>query len=322
MEQTRKRTNGKSWLGRVPPVVWVLAIMALLFQTMSRGIFFTVPNLLNVAVQGSALMILALGATCAILTEGIDLSLGSVLSLAGVVAVLTMQKNVGPIPAMLIGVASGFLCGAINGLLIARYKLPPFIATLGMQGLAGGAAVVLTRASAVYADPAAFVYVGSGRLGPIPMPIVIAILAYLVMYVVFYHTSFGHYIYALGGNEAGAALSGVNTVFWKFMTFLVAGGLGGVAGVLLAARLRAAEPVIGTRWEFDAIAATIIGGTSFEKGRGGITGTVLGVVLISVLRNGLNVIGVRMALQALVIGVVIILAIIFEVLLRRRQEGV
>ncbi len=311
----------QSWFDRVPPVLWVLGVIGIFFAVTSRGSFFTIPNFLNIAVQGSVLLIISLGATCVILTEGIDLSLGSLLTLGGVVAVLLMYRGVSAVPAMLAGVASGFLCGAITGLLVSRGRLPPFIATLGMSGLAGGAAVVLTNASAIYADPPAFVFVGSGRLGFLPMPIVVAALSFAVVYVILYHTSFGHYIFALGGNEAGAALSGVNTTLWKFMTFLMSGGLGGVAGVLMAARLHAAEPTIGLRWEFDAIAATIIGGTSFEKGRGGIKGTVLGVLLLAVMRNGLNVIGIRPVYQAVILGAVLIIAIIFDVLIKRRQEG-
>jgi ribose/xylose/arabinose/galactoside ABC-type transport system permease subunit len=321
MEQTCQPVQ-KKWFDRVPPVLWVLSIIIIWFAVASRGSFFTIPNFLNIAVQGSVLLILSLGATCVILTEGIDLSLGSILTLGGVIAVLAMYRGVPAIPAMLAGVASGFLCGAITGLLIARGRLPPFIATLGMSGLAAGAAVVMTNASSIYADPPAFVFFGSGRLfGVVPMPIVVAALTFGVVYVILYHTPFGHYIFSLGGNEAGAALSGVNTVLWKFMTYLMAGGLGGVAGVLMASRLHAAEPTIGLRWEFDAIAATIIGGTSFEKGRGGIRGTVLGVLLLAVMRNGLNVIGIRPVYQAVILGAVLIIAIIFDVLMKKRQEG-
>jgi len=321
MEQTCKPLERK-WYDRVPPVLWVLSVIVLWFAVASRGTFFTIPNFLNIAVQGSVLLVLSLGATCVILTEGIDLSLGSILTLGGVVAVLLMTRGVTPILAMLAGVGVGFLCGALTGLLVARGRLPPFIATLGVSGLAAGAAVVLTNASSIYADPSAFVFVGSGRLfGLIPMPVVVAALAFAIVYVILYHTSFGHYIFALGGNETGSALSGVNTSLWKWMTYFMAGGLGGVAGVLMAARLHAAEPTIGLRWEFDAIAATIIGGTSFEKGRGGIKGTVLGVLLLAVVRNGLNVIGIRPVYQALILGIVLIVAIIFDVLMKRRQEG-
>ena len=321
MEQTCKPVQIK-WYDRVPPVLWVLTVIMVWFAVASRGSFFTIPNFLNIAVQGSVLLVLSLGATCVILTEGIDLSLGSILTLGGVIAVLLMSRGVTPLLAMLAGVATGFFSGALTGLLIAKGRLPPFIATLGMSGLGAGAAVVLTNASSIYADPPAFVFIGSGRLfGLIPMPIVVAALAFGVVYLILYHTSFGHYIFALGGNETGSALSGVNTALWKFMTYFMAGGLGGVAGVLMAARLHAAEPTIGLRWEFDAIAATIIGGTSFEKGRGGIKGTVLGVLLLAVVRNGLNVIGIRPVYQALILGIVLIVAIIFDVLMKRRQEG-
>jgi len=147
---------------------------------------------------------------------------------------------------------------------------------------------------------------------------VIAALTFLVCWVVLYHSSFGRYIIAIGGNEMGARLSGVNTTWWKFLIYVFAGSLAAVGGVVMAARLHAADPIVGNGWEFDAIAATILGGTSFEKGNGGIGGTVLGVLLIAVLRNGLNVIGVGAMWQPAVIGLVIITAIVFDVLLKQR----
>ncbi len=312
-------TRRRAALGQVPAVLWVVLVLGVFFSIFAGG-FFSAANFLNIAVQSSVLLILALGATITILSEGIDLSLGSVLTFSGVVAVLMMQRGIPAIPAMLIGVLAGSLCGAITGFLIAVGKLPPFIATLGMLGMAGGAAIVFTEAGAIYAQSPIFQFFGRGELWFLPMPALVATVVFLIMWVVLYHTPFGHYIISLGGNEAGAELSGVNTVLWKFMTYLSSGTLAGVAGVIMAARLNAADPIVGVGWEFDAIAATILGGTSFELGKGGIGGTVIGVALIAFLRNGLNVIGMPTAWQAATIGVVIIAAIIIDVALVRRKE--
>jgi len=164
----------------------------------------------------------------------------------------------------------------------------------------------------------AFIFLGEGSLGILPMPTVVAVLVFAVGWVGLYQTDFGRYIISIGGNEAGTRLSGVNTAWWKFLTYVVAGALAALGGVIMAARLGAADPIVGNGWEFDAIAATILGGTSFEKGNGTLGGTVLGVLLISVLRNGLNVVGVGAMWQPALIGLVIIAAIVFDVLLKQR----
>ncbi len=314
---TDRSSLSTSFLQRVPAVVWVLIGLIVFFSISAPG-FFSGANFLNIALQGSVLMILALAATLVILSEGIDLSLGSLLTFSGVVAVLTIQLGLPAPLGMLAGVAAGLACGAVNGVLISWGMLPPFMATLGMLGMAGGLAVVLTNAGAIYADRPFFIFFGSGRFIFLPTPVVVAAIAYLVAYLVLYHTPFGSYIFALGGNEEGAALTGVNTRVAKFAVYATAGILAGVAGVVMAARLQAADPVVGVGWEFDAIAATILGGTSFEEGRGGIAGTLAGVALIAVLRNGLNVIGLATAWQAAVIGIIIIMAIVLDVLLERK----
>jgi ribose transport system permease protein len=302
---------------KVPPVAWVVLFMIAFFGMAAPG-FFTTGNFLNITLQGSVLLILAVGATLVILTEGIDLSPGSVLTLSGVTTVLALQRGL-PVPAaVLVGVLTGVACGMVTGLLITTGKLPPFIATLGMMGMAAGLALVLTRQGAIYADLPAFVFLGGGSIGILPMPTVIASLVFVLTWIGLYQTDFGRYIISIGGNEVGARLSGVNTAWWKFLTYVVAGALAALGGVIMAARLHAADPIVGSGWEFDAIAATILGGTSFEKGNGGIGGTVLGVLLIAVLRNGLNVIGVGAMWQPALIGLVIIAAIVFDVLLKQR----
>ncbi len=301
----------------LPPVAWVVLFLIALFGVTAPG-FFSAGNFLNVMLQGSVLLIMAIAATLVILTEGIDLSLGSVLTLAGVTAVLGLQSGL-PVPAaVLVGLLTGVACGAVTGFLITAGRLPPFIATLGMMGIAAGLALVLTRQGAIYSDVPAFLFLGGGSLGLLPMPTLIAGLVFLLGWVMLYQTDFGRYIISIGGNEAGARLSGVNTAWWKFLTYVVAGALAGLGGVIMAARLRAADPIVGNGWEFDAIAAAILGGTSFEKGNGTLGGTVLGVLLISILRNGLNVIGIGAMWQPALIGLVIIAAIVFDVLLKRK----
>jgi ribose transport system permease protein len=303
---------------KVPPVAWVVAFMIAFFGVAAPG-FFSAGNFFNITLHGSVLLILAVAATLVILTEGIDLSLGSVLTLAGVTAVLALQAGL-PVPvAVFAGVATGAACGMVTGFLITRGKLPAFIATLGMMGMAAGLALVLTRQGAIYSEEDAFIFLGAGTIGFVPMPTVIATLVFILGWIVLYETDFGRYIISIGGNEAGTRLSGVNTAWWKFLTYVVAGALSAVGGVIMAARLHAADPIVGNGWEFDAIAATILGGTSFEKGNGGLGGTVLGVLLISVLRNGLNVIGVGAMWQPALIGLVIIGAIVFDVLLKQRR---
>jgi ribose transport system permease protein len=304
---------------KVPPVAWVVLFMIAFFGMTASG-FFTAGNFLNITLQGSVLLILAVASTLVILTEGIDLSLGSVLTLAGVTTVLALQADL-PLPlAVLVGVLTGVACGVVTGLLITAGKLPPFIATLGMMGMAAGMALVLTRQGAIYSDLPAFIFLGGGSIGAMPMPTAIATLVFILAWIVLYQTDFGRYIISIGGNEPGTRLSGVNTGWWKFLTYVVAGALAALGGVIMAARLHAADPIVGNGWEFDAIAATILGGTSFERGNGSLGGTVLGVLLIAVLRNGLNVIGVGAMWQPALIGLVIIGAIVFDVLLK--QKGV
>ncbi len=310
------RKPASSWKN-VPPVAWIVLFMVAFFGITAPG-FFSAVNFLNIMLQGSVLLILAVAATLVILTEGIDLSLGSVLTLAGVTTVLALQQGL-PLPAaVLTGVVTGVTCGAVTGLLITAGKLPPFISTLGMMGMAAGMALVLTRQGAIYSDLPAFLFLGGGSILSVPMPTAIAALVFILAWIVLNQTDFGRYIISIGGNEAGTRLSGVNTALWKFLTYVAAGALAALGGVIMAARLHAADPIVGNGWEFDAIAATILGGTSFEKGNGSLGGTVLGVLLIAVLRNGLNVIGIGAMWQPALIGLVIIAAIVFDVLLKQR----
>jgi ribose transport system permease protein len=228
-----------------------------------------------------------------------------------------------------IGLLTGALMGAITGGLVSIGKLPPFIASLGMMGVGGSLSLVLADSTAIYIHNPVYAFFGETLdksvqlplMQYLSMPTFIAIFVFVIVWIVLYHTPFGRYIVSIGGNEQGARLSGVNITFWKWMVYVTAGILSGISGVTLAARLEAADSIVGIGWEFDAIAAAILGGTSFAKGKGGIAGTVLGVLLIGVARNGLNVSGVPSLWQPALMGSIVILAIVFEIIHSRWREG-
>lgn len=305
--------------------------------TLASEKYLTPDNFVNIIQQNAVLLIVALGATLVLLSEGIDLSQGSVLSLSGVTCVYVMKhlmeggtsNETAMIAGVLVGLLTGLIMGAITGALIAIGKLPSFIASLGMMGVGGALALVFANSSAIYIDNPVYIFFGEklDRYIQLPlmqylsMPTFIAVVIFFAVWMMLYHTPFGRYIIALGGNESGARLSGVDTIRWKWMVYIVSSLLAAIGGIILAARIQAADSIVGVGWEFDAIAAAILGGTSFAKGKGGIAGTVLGVLVIGVSRNGLNVIGVPSLWQPAIIGTIVILAIVFEVMLSRWKEG-
>ncbi len=308
-------------LRQVPTVIWMLATLILFFGVMAPG-FLTPSNFLNVIRQSAPLLILGTGLTMVILTQGIDLSVGAVMGLVGVTMALLLSERGLPFPAAALGaIAVGVLCGSITGFLVSRAKVPPFIATLGMQSMATGLGLTLTQGSSVAARTPVLRWLGQGIVLGIPVPFWIALIVFGISFVLLYRTRFGAYIFALGGNEEAASLSGVATRRWKWMVYAYSGLLAALAGILLAARVESGHPTAGAWWDFDAIAATILGGTSFEEGKGGLGGTVLGVALIILLRNGLNVMAINSQWQHVIIGVVVILAIVLDVLLRHEEHA-
>lgn len=323
-------------LMRVPSAAWVILLMMTIFATVSDR-YLTVDNIVNIVQQNAMLLIVALGATLVLLSEGIDLSQGSVVSLSGVTCVYAMKflmesgtpNGVAMIAGVLVGLLTGLVMGAITGALIAIGKLPSFIASLGIMGVAGALALVVADSSAIYIDNPVYVFFGAklDRYIDLPlmeyisMPTFIAAIVFAAVWIALYHTPFGRYIIAIGGNESGARLSGVDVIRWKWIVYIVSGVLAALGGIILAARIEAADSIVGVGWEFDAIAAAILGGTSFVKGKGGIGGTVLGVLVIGVTRNGLNVIGIPTLWQPAMIGTIVILAIVFEIVLSRWKES-
>ncbi|MCK5075879.1 MAG: ribose ABC transporter permease, partial [Calditrichia bacterium] len=279
--------------------------------------FLTVSNLLNILEQSSINAIIAVGMTFVIITAGIDLSVGSILAFSGVVMATVLQAGI-PVPfALLIGILSGTLCGYINGVLISHGKLPPFIVTLGMMSIARGAALVFTNGRPVSGFADGFRWLATGKIFFIPMPLVIMIVVYVLAHIILTKTKFGRYTYAMGGNEEAARLSGINVRFHKTMIYALSGLTSALAAILLTARLNSAQPIAGIMYELDAIAATVIGGTSLMGGEGTLTGTLIGALIMGVLRNGLNILGVSSFLQQIIIGSVIIIAVLFDTVIKK-----
>lgn len=282
--------------------------------------FLTVSNLLNVAEQATIIAIIAVGMTFVIITGGIDLAVGSVLAFSGVVMASALQSGVALPLALLIGLGIGLLCGLFNGLLITVGRLPPFIATLGMMSVARGAALMFTEGRPISGFSESFRSLATGEVLRIPTPVVIMIVVYLIAHFVLKRTKLGRYTYAIGGNEEAALLSGINVKFYKTMVYGISGLLSGLAAILLTARLNSAQPIAGMSYELDAIAATVIGGTSLLGGEGTVSGTLIGALIMAVLRNGLNLLSVSSFFQQVVIGSVIILAVLIDMALKRRGK--
>ena len=274
--------------------------------------FMTVSNLLNVAQQTAIVAIIAAGMTFVIITAGIDLSVGSVLAFSGVVMATLLLGGLPLGLALLAGVGTGLLCGLLNGLLISVGRLPPFIATLGMMSVARGAALVFTEGRPVSGFSDSFRQIAVGEVLRIPAPVVIMLVVYLIAHFVLTRTKLGRYTYAIGGNEEAAILSGVNVRLYRTLVYGLCGGLSGLAAIILTARLNSAQPIAGIMYELDAIAAVVIGGTSLIGGEGTVFGTLIGALIMGVLRNGLTLLGVSSFVQQIVIGSVIIVAVLFD----------
>ncbi len=272
--------------------------------------FLTLSNATNVLRQSTINGIIAVGMTYVILTAGIDLSVGAVLALCTLVTADLLQKGL-PVPlAVIAGLGLGAGLGLVNGLIITKARVPPFVTTLGMMTVARGLALTYTQGHPITGLPEGFRFMGTGSLGPIPMPIVIAGLTFLVGYVLLTRTRVGEYIFALGNNPVAARYAGIATDRFIAFVYAVAGLLAALAGMILIARLNSAQPTAGLGYEFDAIAAVVVGGTSFAGGEGGLGGTLLGVLVIAVLSNGLNLLNVSSFYQPVITGVVIALALL------------
>jgi len=274
--------------------------------------FLTVGNITNVFVQSAPLLILATGQTFALLMGGLDLSQGSIISLVSVVTA-TIMMNYGIAPAAAIGILSGVAVGLVNGLLVGRARIQPFIVTLGMLYMIAGAAMVVSGGSTIFGLPQPdvdiFFWFGGGFIGPLPVPLIIAALLLAIAYVVLARTPIGRHIYAIGSNEQVALMSGINVGRTKIFIYLMSGTFAAIAGFLLSGRVISGQPLLGSGdLLLQSIGAVIIGGTSIFGGRGGVLRTLLGVMVIAFMVNGLNLLAISTFAQQVIVGAIIILS--------------
>jgi len=256
--------------------------------------------------------------TFIIMTEGLDLSAGAVLTFSSIVLATVAVATGSFVLALLAGVATGLVFGIANGILVAHLELPPFVATLGTLGVAQGLALVISDGTSVVGIPPIIEAVYSGRFLGLPIPILLAGGAYLVCHRLLYHTRFGTYICALGGNREALKLAGLPVKTLIVAVYALGGAMAGFDGLLLTARMNSGHPTAALGMEFDAIAAVAVGGTSFEGGNGWLFGTLLGVLAVGMLRNGLNLLALPSSVQVACIGVLVILALLVDTLRRPR----
>jgi ribose/xylose/arabinose/galactoside ABC-type transport system permease subunit len=303
-----RSTALKSRHGQLGLIVALLVMCAALY--FATPMFLTVPNLVNLVRQISINGILAVGVTFVLLTGGVDLSLGSLVALTGVVAACFAHPQQYPLAVpVLLGVLAGACCGAINGWVITSGRVAPFVVTLGMMTAARGLALVISGGRPVSDLSKEFTLLGSSDVAGVPVPILIFAFVALAAYVFLNNFKLGRYIYAVGGNENAARASGVNVKAVKLFAYTVCASLAGLAGVVLASRITTGQPNAGVGYELDAIAAVVIGGTSLSGGVGGVGGTILGALLMGVINNGLDLLNVSSYYQQIVKGLIIVAAV-------------
>ncbi len=315
IKKKRRKSESRKSLGILLSLIILCAIISVLSPR-----FLTVDNLRNVTSQATVSAIVSIGLFLAILTGGIDLSVGSILALSiMMMGIFQVKMGINPFLSMLLCLAVGSLMGLINGLLLTKLKLPhPFISTMGTQKIARGLSLAVTAAAPISGFAVPVQFLGSRSIGPIPASALLVMVLYVIMFLFLTHTATGRYIYAVGGNVEASRLSGINVDRVLCIVYTISGFMAALAGIVLVGRVNAAYPLAGQDYETDAIAAVIIGGSSFSGGVGKIYNTVIGVLIIAVLRNGLNLLNVDSAWQTVAIGVVIILAVYLDVIRQKK----
>jgi ribose transport system permease protein len=296
---------------RIPGVAVMLIVLIGAFAASSPG-FLSAPNLSNILVQSTVLLLMALPMTLIIMTEGLDLSMGAVLTLASLVVAIVTLATGSVLLGLLAACAVGTMFGVVNGWLVAILGIPPFVATLGTLGMAQGLSLIVSDGQSVVGMPRAIRDIYSGTIAAIPLPILMAVAAYVVFHLLLYHTRLGTFVFALGGNRDALRFAGIKVERVLIVVYAIGGAMAGLAGVLMTARMNAGHPTAGLGMEFDAIAAVAVGGTSFERGNGWLLGTLLGVLTVGVLRNGLNLLAIPSSVQVSCVGVLVIMALFFD----------
>ena len=323
-KQKKKAKQGVKKLGSSGSVLGILIALAALCLDLAIAspVFFTASNFLNVFQQIALNFVVAVGMTFVIISGGIDLSVGSNIALSGLLMGILMKNYGVPVPVTILGcILFSGLIGLVNGALISFLDLPPFIATLGMMSIVRGAAYTVTAGQPIYTFPKGFTAISS-RVGGIPLySTLILIAVFLLGWYILRYTRIGRFTYAVGGNENCAKLSGINLKKVKCFVYMFSGLCCGVAALLLSSRLDSAVPTNADGQEMDAIAAVVIGGTSMSGGEGSMIGTLIGILIIGIIANGLNLLGVAQGPQKMVKGLIIVIAVIIDVIRRRASQS-
>ncbi|WP_145432636.1 ABC transporter permease [Staphylococcus haemolyticus] len=308
----KQLTAKTSCMEKIIPFIGL--ILLIIVVSILNPSFLDLSNLLNLLRQISINGLIAFGMTFIILTGGIDLSVGSILALSSAFIALMITSGVDPIIALIIGVLIGFVLGAVNGLLVTKGNMAPFIATLATMTIFRGLTLVITDGNPItnLGDSYLFQLFGKGYFIGIPVSAVTMIIVFVILLIILQKTTFGRHTYAIGGNEIAAKISGIKVNKIKILIYGISGLMSALAGGILTSRLNSAQPTAGTSYELDAIAAVVLGGTSLTGGKGRIVGTLIGVLIIGVLNNGLNLLGVSSFYQQVVKGVVILIAVLID----------
>ena len=308
-----------SLLKRFSTLIGLFLISAVLSLTSKH--FLSIENFLNILLQNANVAVLAVGMTMVIILGEIDLSVGGIEALGCVVAAWMMvYGGLGIIPSILIALVAGTLCGVVSGFFVAYFRFHSFVSTLAMMGISRGFALIYTHGASIYGLPDNFRFIGQGTIGPIGVPVFIAAIVLFLAHLLLTQFPLGNHIYAVGGNIEAARLAGINVGKVKLIVLSISGFCGALAGVIMASRLNSGQGTIGEADLLDTIAAVIIGGTSLMGGVGTIPGTIIGVLVIGVIRNGLNLLGVSSFWQMVAIGAIIICAVLVDEIRRRLQE--
>lgn len=308
----KQLTAKTSMMEKIIPFIGLILLIVVV--SVLNPSFLDLSNLLNLLRQISINGLIAFGMTFVILTGGIDLSVGSILALSSAFIALMITSGVDPIVALIIGVLIGGVLGIANGLLVTKGSMAPFIATLATMTIFRGLTLVVTDGNPItnLGDSYLFQLFGKGYFIGIPVPAVTMIIVFIILYIALQKTTFGRHTYAIGGNEVAAKISGIKVDKVKILIYGISGFMAALAGGILTSRLNSAQPTAGTSYELDAIAAVVLGGTSLSGGKGRIVGTLIGVLIIGVLNNGLNLLGVSSFYQQVVKGIVILVAVLID----------
>lgn len=315
-----KRPSGVVHFFKTNSSMLIALLGLIIFFTIMSQNFFTGSNWFNILRQISTNAIVAFGMTFVLLIGGIDLSVGSIIAVTNCLSIGLMVLGVPVWLAAILGVLIGGIFGLANGVIIAKGKIPPFIATLAMMTIARGIAYVYTDGKPVRFDDPTLSVIGNGYVGVIPVPVIIMVVCFLICAFVLHKTKFGTRVYAVGGNKEAAKYSGIKTARIEMSVYTISGLLSGISGIILSSRMLSAQPVSGDGAELDSIAAVVLGGTSLSGGVGSVVGTIIGALFIGVMNNGLNIIQVSSYWQEIIKGLVIIITVFVDVLKNKRLK--